>query len=42
MGKMIDLTASDGSKLQAYQADPSGTPKAGSSSFKKSSASTST
>lgn len=29
MGKMIDLTASDGSKLQAYQADPSGTPKGG-------------
>ena len=29
MGSMIDLTASDGQKLQAYRADPQGTPKGG-------------
>lgn len=27
MGKMIDLTASDGFRLQAYRADPAGEPK---------------
>ena len=27
MGKMIDLTASDGFRLKAYRAEPSGTPK---------------
>ena len=29
MGKMIDLTASDGHKLSAYRADPSGKPRGG-------------
>src|SRR2546423_3211889 len=29
MGKMIDLTASDGHKLTAYRADPSGKPRGG-------------
>src|SRR4029077_5957789 len=29
MGKMIDLTASDGPKLSAYRADPSGKPRGG-------------
>ena len=28
MGKMIELTASDGHKLAAYRADPAGKPKA--------------
>ena len=27
MGKMIDLTASDGHKLAAYRADPAGKPR---------------
>src|SRR5690349_2314861 len=27
MGKMIELTASDGHKLQAYRADPAGKPR---------------
>ena len=27
MGKIIELTASDGHKLDAYRADPTGTPK---------------
>ena len=29
MGKMIELTASDGHKLAAYRADPSGKPRGG-------------
>ena len=29
MGQMIELTASDGHKLQAYRADPEGKPKGG-------------
>src|ERR671939_1564095 len=29
MGKMIELTASDGHKLGAYRADPSGKPRGG-------------
>src|SRR3954464_3582895 len=29
MGKMIDLTASDGHKLSAYRADPAGKPRGG-------------
>ena len=29
MGQMIELTASDGHQLQAYRADPAGTPRAG-------------
>ena len=29
MGSMIELTASDGHKLGAYKAEPSGTPKGG-------------
>jgi carboxymethylenebutenolidase len=29
MGKMIELTASDGFKLSAYRADPAGTPRGG-------------
>lgn len=29
MGQMVELTASDGHKLQAYRAEPSGTPRAG-------------
>ena len=29
MGKMIELTASDGHKLSAYRADPGGKPRGG-------------
>jgi len=29
MGQMIELSASDGFKLSAYRADPSGTPRGG-------------
>ena len=29
MGKMIELTASDGHKLSAYRADPAGKPRGG-------------